>query len=38
MVELACAAGACDTASLMTQRTIRFFAFTSDIGAGLPGV
>jgi hypothetical protein len=38
MVELACAAAACDTASLMTQRATRFFAFIRDIGAGLPGV
>jgi hypothetical protein len=37
-LELASLAAACDTAALMTQRAIRFFAFTSGNGAGLSGV
>lgn len=38
-VELASPAPSCDTAALMTRdRSFRFFAFTGDIGAGLPSV
>jgi len=36
--ELASYFAPCDTAALMTQRAIRFFAFTSGNGAGLSGV